>query len=133
MSAAAYLLPMAGRREFGEWLDSRMADTGFSQARLAREADVSQSQLSRYRTGQVTPDPATIRKLAEALDADFDEMMILAGHVQGDERKAARTVIVRTDKPGRHRLLRLVADAEASQADIDKAEQVLRVLFGQDD
>ena len=127
VSAAAYLVPVADAHAFGGWLSRRMEDIPITQAALARQAGVSQSQISRYRTGVTVPDPGTLRKLARPLDADFDEMMVLAGHRPGDEPKAARTFIVRTDDPKVHRLIRLAADigSEVKPADLARIEAIL--------
>lgn len=130
MHATAYVADMAGAHEFGIWLDARMEETGWTQARLARTTGVAQSQISRYRNGEMTPDPATIRKLALALDSDVEEMMVLAGHVVGDERRAARTYIVRTDDPKVHQLFRVVGEVaeDAKPAEIEQIKRVLRAF-----
>lgn len=127
--ATAYICDVA-RSGFGEWLDQRMIDMPITQARLAKLSGVSEGQLSRYRAGQTIPDPATLRKLAKPLDADFDEMMVLAGHTPGDTKSAGRMFVVSTDDPRVHRLYKILDAAEdVSEDDIARAEDVLKALF----
>lgn len=116
MTAALYVAAMA--TEFGDWLDERIPEVGISQAQLSAASGVAESQLSRYRRGQTIPDPATLKKLAPHLDASFEQMMIIAGHTEGDEKGAAKTYIVATDNPKIHRLIRRAKDtAEVARPD----------------
>lgn len=130
MNAAAYVEPVAGAEEFGRWLSERMDEVPVSQAALARKADVNQSLISRYRSGVTVPDPVTIRKLADALDADYEAMMVVAGHLPGDETRASRTFIIRTEDPKVHQLIRLAADVgeEVSPADRAQIEAILKTF-----
>ena len=131
MGAALYVADMAS--EFGDWLNARMEAMDITQAALSREADVSQGQLSRYRSGATIPDPATLRKLAGPLDADFAEMMVLAGHAEGDTKSAGKTFVYSTADPKVHRLIRIVGEAEnAPEEKIAEVEAILKVMFRKD-
>jgi transcriptional regulator with XRE-family HTH domain len=50
-----------------------------SQRELARRADVSLATITNIETGKIRPHPSTLRKLAEALDVDPEE---LAEHLE---------------------------------------------------
>ena len=127
MSAALYLADMS---EFGDWLDQRLKEMPMSQAKLSALSGVSQGQLSRYRNEGTIPDPSTLKLLAPHLDADFDALMVLAGHSPGDTKKASGLFVVSTDDPKVHRLYKVVEQAKgASPEDIAKAEDILRTLF----
>lgn len=131
MNAVATVEPVAGANDFGEWLDRRMAQLAMRQSDLARESGVADSQLSRYREGKTLPSPATLRRLSEPLDTTYDKLMVIAGYVDADEKKAARTLVVETTDPKRHRLFRVVEGLK--QSDLDQAERVLKAIFTDDE
>jgi transcriptional regulator with XRE-family HTH domain len=112
-----------------------MREVGITQAQLARDANVSEGQLSKYRAGTTIPDPATLRKLEKPLDADFDEMMVLAGHAKATGKRHAETYIVRTEDPRVHRLLRVVSEVSTGQRqkDIERALRVLKAVLDEND
>ena len=71
--------------EFGERLRELRLQQGFSQRKLAKEVGIDFTYLSKIETGKMSP-PAqdTIQRLAAVLDADPDELLVLAGRVPDD-------------------------------------------------
>jgi len=71
--------------EFGERLRELRLQQGLSQRKLAKEVGINFTYLSKIETGKMSP-PAqdTIQRLATALDADPDELLVLAGRVPND-------------------------------------------------
>lgn len=130
MSAVAYVCElMGGKQDFADWLERALADTGISPARLARDSGVSQGQISRYRRAETLPDPETIRKLATALSSDVDEVLIIAGHREGDA-PLANVYVLKTANPKVLRIAQLLEDRSAAKGnDLDKAERLLETLF----
>ena len=125
---AVYVHPLMAAKEFGAWLEDRMEALGVTQAQLSRESGINEGSLSRYKRGAVTPDPATIHKLAEPLQADEEEMMRLAGHstVEPNEDDG-RTIIIRTENP---EIVEMVRTAEAFDPnEFETAMRVLRNMF----
>lgn len=127
MTQAVYVHPLMAAKEFGQWLEDRMSALGLSQAALSKAADINEGSLSRYRRGQVTPDPATIHKLAGPLHADPDEMLTLAGHKDDIGAGTGKTVIIRTDNPEIVQLVRDIEDYNEEQ--FETAMRMLRSLY----
>lgn len=63
---------------FATRLDNALKRAGSSQARLAREADIDQSSISRYLRGQCEPNLRQFRAIANALK-------VAPSHLLGDE------------------------------------------------
>jgi transcriptional regulator with XRE-family HTH domain len=79
-------LTMSGP-EFGTYLKHVRESKGISVNQLALESGISNAQISRIENGlRGIPKPETIRKLAEALQLPYEEMMEKAGHMP-DERQ----------------------------------------------
>ena len=79
---------------FARRLDIALRRAGSSQARLAREADIDQSSISRYLRGQCEPNLRQVRAIADALNvapsfllADDGDPILLA--VAGEEHRYA--------------------------------------------
>lgn len=125
---AVYVHPLMAAKEFGQWLEDRMGALGISQARLAREAEVNEGSLSRYKRGLVTPDPATIHRLAGPLQADVDELMRLAGHAATEaDVEDGRTIVIRTSSPDIAEMVRVVEDY--TEEEFEQALRLLRNLY----
>jgi transcriptional regulator with XRE-family HTH domain len=83
-------------RSFGEFVRERRerlreADPDFSVRRVAQRIGVEPSYLSKVERDEVAPpSEATIVRLAEALDADPDVLLALAGKVSSDLQDAIR-------------------------------------------
>jgi len=71
--------------DFGERLRHLRLQQGLSQRKLAEKVNINFTYLSKIETGKMSP-PAqdTIQRLAEALDADADELLVIAGRVPDD-------------------------------------------------
>ncbi|MFU1797061.1 helix-turn-helix domain-containing protein [Paenibacillus azoreducens] len=70
-------------KEFGSLLRLLREQKGMSINQLAESAGISNSQISRMENGlRGVPKAPTIRKLAEALNASYQELMIAAGYLE---------------------------------------------------
>lgn len=127
MGAAVYVSPLMAATDFGNWLEQRMGDLPISQAELSRASGVNEGSLSRYRSATATPDPATIRKLAVPLQASVEEMLRLAGHVEGMSDDDGKTLIIRTTNPKVVKLVRTTEDLDDEE--IARAVAALEALF----
>jgi len=70
------------RREFSEMLAQLRAERGWSQGRLAQQAGIDPSSVSRLEAGSRTPERETVNRLAEALVlpiVDKDRLLAAAG------------------------------------------------------
>ena len=69
---------------FGSYLKEMRENKGWSINQLAQAADISGSQISRIENGlRGIPKPQTLRKMAEALEVPYEELMNKAGYLQG--------------------------------------------------
>ncbi|MFD0679936.1 MULTISPECIES: helix-turn-helix domain-containing protein [unclassified Paenibacillus] len=74
--------------EFGIYLKKARESKGVSVNQLALESGISNAQISRIENGRRgIPKPETIRKLAEALQIPYEEMMEKAGHMPDDSKQ----------------------------------------------
>lgn len=64
---------------FIQWAREEMRRREWRQADFARAAGVDVSMVSRWLRGR-RPDPASLERVAEALGADLDLLLTLAGH-----------------------------------------------------
>src|SRR5689334_5228375 len=67
-----------GARRFAGWLEASMRSRGFSQAQLARSVGVADTQVSRWRRGQVVPTLAYLQRLADTFGVErftLDELL----------------------------------------------------------
>lgn len=72
-------------KEFGRKLRELRTRAGFSQRELAELIGVDFTYLSKIENGTIPPpSEKVIRRLGEALNADVDELMILAGKIPAD-------------------------------------------------
>lgn len=70
--------------EFGSLLKQLREQNGMSINQLAEAAGISNSQISRMENGvRGVPKAPTIRKLAEALNTSYEELMTAAGYLEG--------------------------------------------------
>lgn len=68
-----------------EWMLEEMRRREWRQADFARASGIDVSMVSRWLHGR-RPDPASLERVAAALGADLDALLMLAGH----RRRAAR-------------------------------------------
>ena len=65
---------------FAQWLNATLQSRGLSQAQLARAVGVADTQVSRWRRGQVVPSVHYLQELADALDVPRATLDRLAGY-----------------------------------------------------
>jgi transcriptional regulator with XRE-family HTH domain len=74
--------------EFGDRLRELRHGKGLNQRELADEVGIDFTYLSKIETGKMSPPSQdTIRKLADVLGADLDELLVLAGRVPDDVKE----------------------------------------------
>jgi len=69
---------MMRERSFGGWLEASMRSRGFTQAQLARSVGVADTQVSRWRRGQVVPTVPYLQRLADSFGVEritLDELV----------------------------------------------------------
>lgn len=74
-------------RDLGRRIAALREQRGLTQWELAEQAGISKSYPGVIERGENRPDPAILRRIARALDADYHELAALAGyidHPQGD-------------------------------------------------
>jgi transcriptional regulator with XRE-family HTH domain len=65
---------------FSSWLSRALETQGLSQAEFARAMGIADTQVSRWRRGQVTPSVHYLQRIAEALGVPRVELDRLAGY-----------------------------------------------------
>ena len=66
--------------QLGVWLRRQLLRRGIRAADFARLAEVSPGMVSGWLNGKRRPSPASCDLIAEALNVDFDEVLLRAGH-----------------------------------------------------
>lgn len=77
---------------FSGWLQASMQSRGLTQAQLARSLGVADTQISRWRRGQVVPTVPYLQRLADAFGIDrmtLDQLVGLPVAQAGEGRDAA--------------------------------------------
>ena len=69
---------------FAEWLNATIESRGLTQAQLARAVGVADTQVSRWRRGQVVPTVRYLQQLADTLDVPRAGLDRLAGYPVGE-------------------------------------------------
>jgi len=69
------------KQEFGRRLYSLMLDKGWTQSEMARRADLPRDAVSTYVRGKSLPTPQNLKKLAETLGVEQDDL--LPNYVEG--------------------------------------------------
>jgi len=70
--------PPGGSRRFAGWLEASMRSRGLTQAQLARSVGVADTQVSRWRRGQVVPTLQYLQRLADTFGVEritLDELL----------------------------------------------------------
>jgi transcriptional regulator with XRE-family HTH domain len=70
--------PGSGGLRFGGWLEASMRSRGITQAQLARSVGVADTQISRWRRGQVVPTLQYLQRLADTFGVEritLDELV----------------------------------------------------------
>lgn len=69
--------------EFGNYIKKIRDSKSLTLNQVALYSEISAAQLSRIETGKRgVPKPASIKKIAEALKVDYDELMFIAGYIK---------------------------------------------------
>ncbi len=69
---------------FADWLNTTMHSRRLSQAQLARVVGVADTQVSRWRRGQVVPTVHYLQRIADTLDVPRASLDRLAGYPVGE-------------------------------------------------
>lgn len=77
---------------FPTWLTATMESRGLSQARLARAVGVTDTQVSRWRRGQVVPTVRSLQRIADTFGVPRATLDRLAGYPVGEPEGAAGEV-----------------------------------------
>ncbi|HTD75989.1 MAG TPA: helix-turn-helix transcriptional regulator [Chloroflexota bacterium] len=67
------------RNRFGGWLEASMRSRGLTQAQLARSVGVADTQVSRWRRGQVVPTVQYLQRLADTFGIQRNTLDQLVG------------------------------------------------------
>lgn len=69
--------------EIGTYISELRTEKKWSQRELADKSGISNTEISRLESGKrAKPNPATLRSLADALQAEYRELMKLAGYME---------------------------------------------------
>ncbi len=92
---------MASDREFGNIINDRRLELGFSLGQLANRLGTTASKVRAWERGQSHPDEATIERLAEELDLDVDMLRASAAATAADapDRAGDATAVVAAQQP----------------------------------
>ncbi len=118
---------MAGNREFGALIrrlreKKRKNDPTFSLRQFAAKIGISPTFLSKIETGDFNPPaPDKIKRMAELLDVDADELLALAGRVDPDLPE-----IIQTYPKAMANFLRTARELELSEEDIEALTRRIR-------
>ncbi|NRG35183.1 helix-turn-helix domain-containing protein [Niallia circulans] len=73
--------------EFGAYIKKIRESKDLTLNQVALYSEISAAQLSRIETGKRgVPKPATIKKIADALKYDYEELMAVAGYIKNEEK-----------------------------------------------
>src|SRR6185503_1222565 len=77
------------RVRFGGWLAATMQSRGLSQAQLARSVGVADTQVSRWRRGQVVPTVQYLQRIADTFGVDRATLDKLVGYPVSEAREGS--------------------------------------------
>lgn len=118
---------MRGNKAFGNRIRSlreekKKSDPRFSLRKFAEAVGISATFLSKIETGEFAPPaPERIKKIAELLEVDADELLALANKVDPDLSE-----IIREQPKAIADFLRTARDLNLSEEDIQKLTERLR-------
>jgi transcriptional regulator with XRE-family HTH domain len=120
---------MAGNPKFGKRIrdlreEKKKTDPRFSLRQFAEAAGISATFLSKVETGEFDP-PASdkIKRMAELLDVDSDELLALAGKVDPELPE-----IIKSQPKAMADFLRTAKEAGVSDKQIESLTQMLRAM-----
>lgn len=76
--------PMDGIEPLGRRIKRERLGRGMTQRVLAEEVGVGTPHISKIEAGRESPSDELLRKIAEVLDCDFDELLIAARRMPPD-------------------------------------------------
>jgi len=120
---------MARNAEFGKRIrklreERKKVDPQFSLRRFAETVGISATFLSKVETGEFDPPaPDKIKRMAELLGEDPDELLALAGRVDPELPE-----IIREQPKAMADFLRTARDASVSDEQIEAFTQMLRTM-----
>lgn len=83
-------------------LRTRRQELGLMQSQLADLVGVTQQTISRWESGEVTPPPKRLGRIAEVLDMDMDRLLSYAGYLPSngslDDAQVIRLVDEQIDR-----------------------------------
>jgi HTH-type transcriptional regulator, competence development regulator len=74
----------AGMTTIGARIRALRVDAGLSQRQLAAKVGVGFPHLSKIEAGKETPSADLVQRIADALEADADELLLLADRIPGE-------------------------------------------------
>ncbi|ETT32655.1 MULTISPECIES: helix-turn-helix domain-containing protein [unclassified Paenibacillus] len=79
--------------ELGTLIKNARDLKGFTLIDVSKKSGISIAQLSRIETGKRgAPKPDTLKKISLALDISFNELMIMAGHINEDDNEPLKRI-----------------------------------------
>lgn len=105
-----------------DWIEEYRRRRGWNYSEFARAAGVEPSVLSRWFNGRVRPRTEVLRRMAQRLGVDEEELYVLAGYRQtmSEEDPATATLVAKLRlvpmTPDRFRILEVLLD-ELRQTD----------------
>jgi transcriptional regulator with XRE-family HTH domain len=114
--------PMFGRRIRELREAKKLVDPGFSLRKFAEAVGISATLLSKVETGEFAPPgPAKIKKMAQLLGVDADELLALANKVDPD-----LSAIIKEQPKAMADFLRTARDMNLSDDELRKLTERLR-------
>lgn len=71
--------------KLSSWLTEELGNRAWSFRELARRSGISTQSIMRYANGERTPNPESCRKIADALDFPYRDMLVMAGHLPEED------------------------------------------------
>jgi transcriptional regulator with XRE-family HTH domain len=105
---------MSDRSRFAGWLATTMLSRGLSQAQLARSVGVADTQVSRWRRGQVVPTVQYLQRIADAFGVERGLLDRMVGYPVAEAREAGFGAAVEPE---------VEAELQAAQARLREAMQ----------
>src|SRR5919202_3252134 len=82
-------MPLTPGNRFGGWLQASMRSRGLTQAQLARSVGVADTQVSRWRRGQVVPTVPYLQRLADTFGVERAVLDRMVGLPVAEARDAS--------------------------------------------
>ena len=107
------------REGFPLWLQQRLEERDWKIADLGRQMGLTTSAIARWMSGQNTPGPETLLRLADVLQVSYDEVLTEAG---------LRPRMVSDDDPKRAEINRRVAAIPLTEKNYQMLLDLLNVI-----